>query len=423
MVRTSETVGLKRVLMLTIENDDTSCEELVNLLANIDAEVVEVIEQKREFPDSRFYLGRGKAEAVAEKIAHLGIDYVVIDSEITPLQAKNLEKIFKVPVRDRTQVILDVFAKHATTREGKLQVELARLQYELPRLVGEGRSLSRLGGGVGTRGPGEQKLEERRRRIHERIATFRKELQELRKNREQQRKLRLENELATVSIVGYTNAGKSCLLAALSSDPSITVSGRLFSTLSPVVRRVKLPDGRIVLFKDTVGFIRKVPHSIIEAFKSTLEEISYSDLIILLADVSDPELIQKINVAEDVLNELQAESIPRLLVFNKVDLLSKENLERLSDAYPSAIFISALKRQGIDVLLEEVYRLLEKSEAEREFFVDAKRLHLLEKYREKITIKGSVFTDEGAVVKIRAREGVLKKLTKLLDGGMKTCES
>jgi len=423
MVRTNEAVGLKKVLMLTIENSETSCEELVSLLANIGAEVVELIKQKREFPDSRFYLGRGRIESIAEKIAHLGIDYVVVDSELTPVQAKNLEKILKVPVRDRTQVILDVFAKHATTREGKIQVELARLQYELPRLVGEGKSLSRLGGGVGTRGPGEPRLEERRRRIHERIAELRKELQELRKNREQQRKLRLDSGLATVSIVGYTNAGKSCLLATLSSDRSILVSGKLFSTLAPVVRRVKLPDGRVVLFKDTVGFIRKVPHSIIEAFKSTLEEISYSDLIILLADVSDPEVVQKIEVAEDVLSELQAEKIPRLLVFNKIDLLSKESLERLSDAYPSAIFISALKGEGIDLLLEEVSRLLGKSETEREFFIDAKRLHLLEKYREKITIKRSTFTDEGVVVRIRAREGMLKKLATLLDGGMEACES
>lgn len=324
MGRTIETTTLKRVLVLTIESEETSCEELAGLLANLDAEVVEVVRQRREFPDSRFYLGRGKVESLAEKISQLGIDYVVVDDEISPLQAKNLENTLKVPVKDRTQVILDVFARHATTKEGKLQVELAQLQYELPRLVGEGRSLSRLGGGVGTRGPGEPKLEERRRQIRERINMLRKELNELKKDRDQQRKLRSDSELATVSIVGYTNAGKSCLLAALSSDPSITVSSKLFSTLAPVVRRVKLPNGRVALFKDTVGFIKKVPHTIIEAFRSTLEEICYSDVIILLVDVTDPEYAEKIRVAEEVLTELRADAIPRLLVFNKIDLLTEK---------------------------------------------------------------------------------------------------
>ncbi|MGB9790079.1 MAG: GTPase HflX [Thermotoga caldifontis] len=423
MGRTIEATALKKVLVLTIESEETSCEELAGLLANLDAEVVEVVRQRREFPDSRFYLGRGKVESLVGKIAELGIDYVVVDGEISPLQAKNLENTLKVPVKDRTQVILDVFARHATTKEGKLQVELAQLQYELPRLVGEGRSLSRLGGGVGTRGPGEPKLEERRRQIRERINALRKELNELKKDRDQQRKLRSDSELATVSIVGYTNAGKSCLLAALSSDSSITVSSKLFSTLAPVVRRVKLPDGRVALFKDTVGFIRKVPHTIVEAFKSTLEEICYSDVIILLVDATDPEYAEKIRVAEEVLSELHADAIPRLLVFNKIDLLTEEKIELLSDVYPSAMFVSALKRIGIDALLNEVCRMLEKSEVEEEFFVGLDHLHTLEKFREKVAIKKSVFTDEGLIVRVKARESVLKKLAILLNGGMKTCES
>lgn len=423
MGRTIEATALKKVLVLTIESEETSCEELAGLLANLDAEVVEVVRQRREYPDSRFYLGRGKVESLVGKIAELGIDYVVVDDEISPLQAKNLENTLKVPVKDRTQVILDVFARHATTKEGKLQVELAQLQYELPRLVGEGRSLSRLGGGVGTRGPGEPKLEERRRQIRERINMLRKELNELKKDRDQQRKLRSDSELATVSIVGYTNAGKSCLLAALSSDPSITVSSKLFSTLAPVVRRVKLPDGRVALFKDTVGFIRKVPHTIVEAFKSTLEEICYSDVIILLVDATDPEYAEKIRVAEEVLSELHADAIPRLLVFNKIDLLTEEKIELLSDMYPSAMFVSALKRIGIDALLNEVCRMLEKSEVEEEFFVGLDHLHTLEKFREKVAIKKSVFTDEGLIVRVKARESVLKKLAILLNGGMKTCES
>ncbi|MEN3008215.1 GTPase HflX [Pseudothermotoga sp.] len=422
MVRTSETTDFKRVLMLTIDSDSPSCEELIDLLSNLGAKVEEIVKQKREFPDSRFYLGRGKVESLVEKVERMKIDYIVVDSELTPLQVKNLEKTLKVPVRDRTQIILDVFARHATTKEGKLQVELAQLQYELPRLVGEGKSLSRLGGGIGTRGPGEPKLEEKRREIRERISALKKQLDEIRKNREQQRKLRLDNEFATVSIVGYTNAGKSCLLAALSADPSITASPRLFSTLAPVVRRVKLPNGRIVLFKDTVGFIRKVPHSIVEAFKSTLEEIVFSNLVILLVDASDREFSEKIKVAEEVLNELNAHQIQRLLVFNKIDLLSEEDLQRLLDDYPSAIFISALKRQGLDVLLKEICRILEREEIEMELLVKLDRLHLLEKYREKITIEESVYTPGGVVVRIKARESVLKKLATLFDGGMVECE-
>lgn len=423
MVQMNETTIFKKALMLTIDSEGPSCEELVNLLSNLGTEVVEIVKQRREFPDSRFYLGRGKVQSIVEKIQQLKIDCVVVDSELTPLQAKNLERTLKVPVRDRTQVILDVFARHATTKEGKLQIELAQLQYELPRLVGEGKNLSRLGGGIGTRGPGEPKLEEKRREIRERINVLREQLSEIRKNREQQRKLRLENELATVSIVGYTNAGKSCLLAALSSDQSITISSKLFSTLAPVVRRVKLPNGRVVLFKDTVGFIRKVPHSIIEAFKSTLEEIVFSDLVILLVDASDEEFSEKIKVAEEVLDELQAHEIPRLLVFNKIDLLSKEKLQRLLDDYPNAVFISAIKREGLNVLLSEVCRVLERGEIEKEFFVKLDQLSLLEKYREKVTIEKSTYTSEGAVVKIKARESVLKKLATFFDGGMVECEN
>lgn len=403
-------------IILTIREDYSSIEELQQLLSTLDIRVTEVICQKRTEPDARYYFGLGKIEKLKELIKLIGVSLVVIDDEITPLQAKNLEKQLNITVKDRTQIILEIFARHATTEEGKLQVELASLQYELPRLVGQGKELSRLGGGIGTRGPGEQEIEEKRRKIRERIRVLKQRLVQIEKNRAQQRKLRLKSELPMISVVGYTNAGKSSLIKALSGD-DVFVADKLFSTLAPVIRRVKLPSGRLALFKDTVGFIRNVPHTLIKAFKSTLEEILFSDLIVIVVDVSDENFNEKLKSSLRVLEELEALFIPRLLAFNKIDRVSSHVLQDLSVTYPEAIFISALQGIGIQELLKRVCEEIEKNECEDLFAVKLEDLPLLMKEKEKITITEQVYHDDTVMVRVRARSSILERL-KQITGGM-----
>lgn len=403
-------------IILTTREDYSSIEELQQLLSTLDIRVTEVICQKRTEPDARYYFGFGKIEKLKELIELTDVSLVVVDDEITPLQAKNLEKQLDVTVKDRTQIILEIFARHATTEEGKLQVELASLQYELPRLVGQTKQLSRLGGGIGTRGPGEQEIEEKRRKIRERIRILKQRLLQIEKNRAQQRKLRLKSELPMISVVGYTNAGKSSLIRALSGN-DVFVADKLFSTLAPVIRRVKLPSGRLALFKDTVGFIRNVPHTLIKAFKSTLEEILFSDLIVIVVDISDENFNEKLKSSLKVLEELEAQFIPRLLAFNKIDQVSSHVLQGLSVTYPEAIFISALQGTGIQELLKRVCEEIEKNECEDLFAVKLEDLPLLMKEKEKITITEQVYHDDTVMVRVKARSSILERL-KQITGGM-----
>lgn len=416
MSQNNKEVRSNVAIILTIREDYLSVEELQQLLNTLDIKVVQVISQKRIEPDARYYFGLGKVEKLKDFINLNGVSLVVIDDEITPVQAKNLEKQLGVVVKDRTQIILDIFARHAVTEEGKLQVELASLQYELPRLAGRGKELSRLGGGIGTRGPGEQEIEEKRRKIRERIRTLRQKLVQIEKNRAQQRKLRLKSELPMISVVGYTNAGKSSLIRALSGD-DLFVADKLFSTLAPVIRRVKLPTGKMALFKDTVGFIRNVPHTLIKAFKSTLEEILFSDLIVVLVDISDENFNEKLRSSLAILEELGAQSIPRILVFNKIDRVPPHILLNLSDAYPEAIFISALKGTGIQELLKRLCEEIEKNECEDLFALKLEDLSLLLKEHEKITITEQVYRDNTVMVRIKARPNLLQRL-KQITGGM-----
>ncbi len=416
MIQSSKEFKSISAIVVTIKEDYSSIEELQELLNTLGIKVAEVIYQKRTEPDARYYLGPGKVEKLRELVNLIDARLVVIDDEITPLHAKNLEKALNVTVKDRTQIILDIFAHHATTEEGKLQVELARLQYELPRLVGKGKELSRLGGGIGTRGPGEQEIEEKRRKIRERIKIIEQRLAQIEKNRTQQRKLRLKSDLPMISVVGYTNAGKSSLLRVLSGD-DILVADKLFSTLAPVIRRVKLPTGRVALFKDTVGFIRNVPHTLIKAFKSTLEEVLFSDLLLVVADVSDENFNEKLKSSLLVLEELGAQSIPRILVFNKIDRISFATLQNLSVVYPQAMFISALQGTGIQELLKRVCEEIEKNECEDLFTVKLEDLPLLMKEQEKITITEQIYQNDTVTVRIKARFGVLQRL-KQIAGGM-----
>ncbi|MBR6322941.1 MAG: GTPase HflX [Lachnospiraceae bacterium] len=350
----------ERVILIGVQTDDCdvsqSLAELAELLQTAGAETVGTVIQNREAAHAGTYIGKGKIEEVRELIRETGATGVVCDDELSPAQMKNLEEQLDTKVMDRTVVILDIFASHAASREGKLQVELAQHRYHLTRLAGYGKSMSRLGGGIGTRGPGETKLETDRRRIRQRISTLKAELKELVRQRSVRRSRREKNAIPVAAIVGYTNAGKSTLLNAL-TGADVLSEDKLFATLDPTTRSCILPHGEKVLFTDTVGFIRKLPHHLIEAFRSTLEEARFSDLIIHVADVSDPDCQEHMTVVYDTLRALDIGGKPVLTVFNKCDLIPEGRLPSDSRA-EKVIRISAKTGEGLDELLLAVEDIL-----------------------------------------------------------------
>ncbi|MBQ1916862.1 MAG: GTPase HflX [Lachnospiraceae bacterium] len=335
----------------------SSLDELARLLDTAGAESVYQLTQTMESPSPATYIGKGKIDELREFIDAFDADGVISDDELTPAQMGNLEQALNVKVIDRTMLILDIFAQHATTREGKIQVEMAQLQYKSSRLSGSaGVAMSRLGGGIGTRGPGESKLETDRRRIRDRISSLRKQLKEMEKNRENTRKSREKNQIPVFAIVGYTNAGKSTLLNALTGS-SVLEEDALFATLDPTTRRMDLGDGWQILLTDTVGFISKLPHNLIDAFHSTLEEAKYADYIIHVIDSSDPSLERNMDVVYKTLNDLQITGKPILTVFNKDDIA--ENAHPLFDRHADlSVHISAKTGQGIDQLKKAMKKLL-----------------------------------------------------------------
>ncbi|ONN28144.1 GTP-binding protein [Thermosipho affectus] len=335
---------------------DESFYELESLCKTLSWNVIDRVFQKRKKPDARFYFGRGFLEKFNLLFESGNIDYLIINDDLTIIQRRNIERTIENKVYDRTELILEIFAKHAKTKEGKLQVEIARLKYLMSYLVGKGKELSRLGGGIGTRGPGETKLEYTKRYLKKRVSFLEKELYEIRKNRDVQRKKRIKSNLIKISIVGYTNAGKTTLLSALSKD-LLYSKNEMFSTVSPITRRVRLPSGAYVLFSDTVGFIKKLHPLIVEAFHSTLEEIVYSDLILILVDASDINFKDKIKVIFETLEELGIKDKKMILVFNKIDLCNLDYLKKLKGEYKKAIFISARKKINLDLLLYEIDRI------------------------------------------------------------------
>ncbi len=335
----------------------SSLDELARLLDTAGAESVYQLTQTMESPSPATYIGKGKIDELREFIDAFDADGVISDDELTPAQMENLEQALNVKVIDRTMLILDIFAQHATTREGKIQVEMAQLQYKSIRLSGSaGVAMSRLGGGIGTRGPGESKLETDRRRIRDRISSLRRQLKEMEKNRENTRKSREKNQIPVFAIVGYTNAGKSTLLNALTGS-SVLEEDALFATLDPTTRRMDLGDGWQILLTDTVGFISKLPHNLIDAFHSTLEEAKYADYIIHVVDSSDPSLERNMDVVYKTLNDLQITGKPILTVFNKDDIA--ENAHPLFDRHADlSVHISAKTGQGIDQLKKAMKKLL-----------------------------------------------------------------
>ncbi|HBT49554.1 MAG: GTPase HflX [Caldanaerobacter subterraneus] len=340
------------VAIISSPEDEETLNELKELAVTAGAEVIGILTQKKKGINKAHYIGKGKLEELKMFVENQQADLVIVNDELTGTQIKNLEDALGVKIVDRTNLILDIFAKRARSKEGMLQVELAQLKYRLPRLVGLGGQLSRLGGGIGTRGPGETKLEVDRRHIRNRIKAIEEKLEELEKHRNLQRQRRKKNQIPVVAIVGYTNAGKSTLLNALTGADAY-VEDKLFATLDPTARKLVLPSGREVILTDTVGFIRKLPHDLVEAFKSTLEEVKYADLLLHVIDVTSPDMDEKIKVVEKVLSDLGAIETPRINVYNKIDLL-----EIVPSGNNRDIYISAKNKIGLDRLLEAIEREL-----------------------------------------------------------------
>ncbi len=352
-------IGVELPGMSTVEAE-RSLDELALLTDTAGSEPVDEELVRRSRIDPATFIGSGKVEELSGIINALDIDVVVFDNQLTPAQQRNLQKLFGVDVVDREALILDIFAQHAHTKVGALQVELALHRYNLPRLRGKGTSLSQQGAGVLARGPGETKLETDRRRILQRVSKLERELKETVHHRETQSKARKRSEIPQVSIVGYTNAGKSTLLNLL-TDAEVHVEDRLFATLDSTVRRLELPNHRPVLIADTVGFVRRLPHHLVEAFQSTLSEVAGADLLLHLVDASDEDPAGQIAAVREVLLEIGASGVPELIVFNKTDLASATSLRRLANLYPEAVFISALEGAGVDRLLEALAERVERA--------------------------------------------------------------
>jgi GTP-binding protein HflX len=365
--------GTRRVVLLGVrESDgvqegapgtDMSLAELRRLAETDRLAVVDTVVQTRDRPDPATYVGSGKADELAAVVERTGAELVIADAELSPAQARNLGERVGVRVVDRTALILDIFAEHARSSDGRLQVELAQIAYQLPRLRGEERGLSRIGGGrvaggagIGVRGPGEMRLETQRRRLRQRAATLRHRATELGRRRERTRLNRARNQVLSVAITGYTNAGKSALLNRLTGADAVT-QDVLFATLDPTVRRLVL-DGVTCTLTDTVGFVRNLPHQLVDAFRSTLEEVTRSDLALHVVDASAPDALSQVTTVHGVLHEIDAGQVPELLVLNKIDIAPPEWTAALRRAYPEAVAVSALSGEGIDELRDALAKRL-----------------------------------------------------------------
>jgi len=365
------------------DNDDTqkSLEELKELADTAGAITVGMVIQNRENIHPGTYIGKGKMEEVRELINQLDATGIVCDDELSPMQLKNLEDALQTKVLDRTMLILDIFASRASTKEGKIQVELAQLRYRSTRLVGLGNSLSRLGGGIGTRGPGEKKLELDRRLIRDRIAVLNRELENVKKTRETERALRCKNRIPVVAIVGYTNAGKSTLLNRL-TDAGVLEEDKLFATLDPTTRNLTLDSGQQILLTDTVGFIRKLPHHLIDAFRSTLEEAKYADIILHVVDSSNPDVDSQMHIVYDTLKNLGIQDKPIITAFNKQDKLEEDQVLKDFKA-DYTVKISAKTGEGLGNLLNLIEKVLNEQKVllEKVFsYQDAGKIQTIRKY-------------------------------------------
>jgi GTPase len=387
--------------------DEASLDELAALADTAGAEVVGRLAQRRDEPDPTTFIGRGKLDELHAMIHASGARLVVFDDELTPAQLRNLEERLKVKVVDRTALILDIFALHAASREGKAQVELAQLNYLLPRLRGWGEAMSRMGGGIGTRrGPGETKMEVDRRRIRRRISKLRGDIADLSTARSVKRAGRERSGVAQVALVGYTNAGKSTLMNAL-TGAGVLVADQLFATLDPTVRRLKLPGGRTATLSDTVGFVRKLPHDLVEAFRSTLEEVALASLILHVADASAEDVEEQVAAVRDVLAEIGAGGIPEVLVLNKMDLLSDVDRARAGRRHREGVPVSALRGEGLEPLLERVEAALPRPPIEVELLVPYERQDVVARLYREAEVIAAEPNSTGTTVRARVREDQL----------------
>jgi len=409
---------LERVVLVGVWTEgsaadaDASLAELAALAETAGSEVLEGIIQRRDKPDPATYIGSGKAIELRQIVAAVGADTVICDGELSPAQLNALEKVVRVKVVDRTALILDIFAQHATSREGKAQVELAQMQYMLPRLRGWGESMSRQaggraggsGGGVGTRGPGETKIETDRRRIRERMSRLRREIKGMKKVRDTQRSRRLHSDVPTIAIVGYTNAGKSSLLNAL-TGAGVLVQNALFATLEPTTRRGEFDDARPVVFTDTVGFVRHLPTQLVEAFRSTLEEVLDADLLLHVVDGSDVNPMAQVEAVHRVIREVQADHhtppATELLVVNKTDAADALMLAQLRGALPGAVFVSARTGEGVDRLRSRLGELVEPREVAVDVTIPYSRGDLVARLHGEGRVDATEHTEAGTRVKAR----------------------
>jgi GTPase len=407
---------LERVVLVGVWTDGTAADaeasmaELAALAETAGSEVLEGLMQRRDKPDPSTYIGSGKAAELREVVIATGADTVICDGELSPAQLNALEKAVKVKVIDRTALILDIFAQHATSREGKAQVAFAQMEYMLPRLRGWGESMSRqaggraggAGGGVGTRGPGETKIETDRRRIRERMSKLRREIKDMKKIRDTQRSGRVRNAVPSVAIVGYTNAGKSSLLNAL-TGAGVLVQNALFATLEPTTRRGQFDDGRPFVLTDTVGFVRHLPTQLVEAFQSTLEEVSGADLLVHVVDGSDVNPLAQISAVRQVINDVIAEhdvAPPvELLVVNKIDAAGDLALAKLRRALPDAVFVSAHTGDGLDRLRQKMSQLVEPTDIRVDVTIPYDRGDLVAKVHTEGRVDATEHTDGGTRIK------------------------
>ncbi|HEV3451810.1 MAG TPA: GTPase HflX [Acidimicrobiia bacterium] len=386
----------------TAAEAEDSLAELARLADTAGADPVETVLQRRDRPDPATYVGPGKAEELRRTADALDIDVVVFDDELTPAQQRNLEQRLGRDVVDRVALILDIFAQHATSQEGMVQVELAQLRYRLPRLRGRGITLSQQGGGIGTRGPGETQLEVDRRRIQRRVTKLERDLERLGRTRATQRKARRRHGLPTVTLVGYTNAGKSTLLNRL-TDSDVRVEDRLFSTLDPTTRRLRLPGGETVLCSDTVGFVRRLPHELVEAFRSTLEVVTAADLIVHVVDGAAGDAAAEVEAVRLVLGEIGAGGHPELLVVNKADVAEPGRLRELGVG-ESALAVSARTGEGVEKLLDAVAGRLRALTTVVEFMVPYERGDVLAALHRDGEVLIEVHVDVGTRVRARIDE-------------------